>query len=44
MELRGVEKAKIACARKLFNDISTINVRYGAVASYEDLLNKVQGI
>ena len=43
MELRGVEKAKIACARKLFNDISTINVRYGAVASYEDLLNKVQG-
>ena len=44
MELRGVEKAKIACARKLFNDISTINVRYGAVASYEDLLNKVQGV
>ena len=43
MELRGVEKAKIACARKLFNDISTINVRYGAVASYEDLLNNVQG-
>ncbi len=44
MELRGVEKAKIACARKLFNDISTINVRYGAVASYEDLLNNVQGV
>ena len=44
MELKGVEKAKIACARKLFNDISTINVRYGAVASYEDLLNKVQGV
>ena len=44
MELRGVEKAKIACARKLFNDISTINVRYGAVASYDDLLNKVQGV
>ncbi len=42
MELRGVEKAKIACACKLFNDISTINVRYGAVASYEDLLNNVQ--
>lgn len=43
MELRGVEKAKIACARKLFNDVSTGNVRYDAVASYEDLLNKVQG-
>ena len=44
MELRGIEKAKIACARKLFNNVSTINVRYGAVASYEDLLNKVQGV
>ena len=44
MELRGVEKAKIACARKLFNDVSTSEVRYDAVASYEQLLNKVQGI
>ena len=44
MELRGVEKAKIACARKLFNDVSTNNVRYDAVASYEQLLDKVQGM
>lgn len=44
MELRGVEKAKIACARKLFNDVSTSAVRYDAVASYDDLLNKVQGV
>jgi type III restriction enzyme len=44
MELRGVEKAKIACARKLFNDVSTSEVRYDAVASYEQLLNKVQGV
>ena len=43
MELRGVEKAKIACARKLFNEVSTGNIRYDAVASYDDLLNKVQG-
>ena len=43
MELRGVEKAKISCARKLFNDVSTSEVRYDAVASYEQLLNKVQG-
>ena len=43
MELRGVEKAKIACARKLFNDVSTSEVRYDAVASYEQLLNKVLG-
>lgn len=44
MELRGVEKAKIACARKLFNNVSTNNVRYDAVASYEQLLDKVQGL
>ena len=43
MELRGVEKAKIACARKLFNDVSTSEVHYDAVASYEQLLNKVLG-
>ena len=43
MELRGVEKAKIACARKLFNDVSTSEVRYDTVASYEQLLNKVLG-
>ena len=42
MELRGVEKAKIECARKLFNDVSTSNVRYEAVSSYEDLLNFAQ--
>ena len=44
MELRGVEKAKIACARKLFNDVSTSEVRYDAVNSYEQLLNKVIGL
>ena len=44
MELRGVEKAKIACARKLFNDVSTSNVRYNAVSSYEQLLDLVQGV
>ena len=44
MELRGVEKAKIACARKLFNDASTGNVRYEAVDSWDKLLNVVQGM
>ena len=44
MELRGVEKAKIACAKKLFNEISTGEVRYAAVGSYEDLIDKMQGI
>ena len=44
MQLKGVEKAKIDCARKLFNEISTANIRYDMVAKYDDLLNKVQGV
>ena len=43
MELRGVEKAKIACARKLFNDVSTSSVRYGTISTYEELLDIIQG-
>ena len=43
MELRGVEKAKIACAKKLFNDASTSGVRYGAISKYEELLDIIQG-
>ena len=42
LELRGVESAKIACARKLFNEMSGSDVRYEAVTSYEDLLNAVR--
>lgn len=38
MELRGVEKAKIDCAKKLFNEISTANVKYWKVTSYQDLM------
>ncbi|MBR5778135.1 MAG: DEAD/DEAH box helicase family protein [Bacteroidales bacterium] len=41
MDLRGIETAKIACAKKLFNSISTNNVRYGQVASYQDLIDKL---
>ena len=44
MELRGVEKAKIACARKLFNDVSTSNVKYGVISKYEQLLDIIQGV
>ena len=39
MELRGVEKAKIECAEKLFNDVSTSHVRYHQVESYQNLLD-----
>jgi type III restriction enzyme len=42
LELRGVESAKIACAKKLFNEMSTEDVRYHEVTSYEDLLNLVR--
>ena len=39
MELRGVEKAKIECAEKLFNNVSTSHVRYHQVKSYQNLLD-----
>lgn len=38
MELRQIEKAKIDCAGKLFNNLSTKNVRYAHVDSYAKLL------
>lgn len=41
MEIRGVEKAKIACAEKLYNSISTAKIKYHKVTSYSDLLNKM---
>lgn len=42
--LRPVEKAKIDCAKKLFNEISTEHVRYAYVDSYEALLNIMDSI
>ena len=39
LELRPVEKAKISCARKLFNEMSTSKVVYHDVDSYQNLLN-----
>jgi type III restriction enzyme len=42
MELRGIEKAKIACAKKLFNEMSDSNVRYHEADSYEKLLEVMQ--
>jgi type III restriction enzyme len=33
-----IEKAKITCAKKLFNEISTAGVKYHDVKSYQDLL------
>lgn len=44
MELRGVEKAKTECAKRLFNSISTNNVRYGVVDKFENLYDIINGI
>jgi type III restriction enzyme len=37
IELRGVEKGKIACAKKLFDELSSGKVVYHEVASFADL-------
>ncbi|MCQ2326286.1 MAG: hypothetical protein MJZ71_01860 [Bacteroidales bacterium] len=39
MQLKNIEKAKIDCAAKLFNEISNEGVKYHHVASYSDLLD-----
>lgn len=39
MNLRPIEQAKISCAKKLFNEMSTSNVKYHDVDSYQNLLN-----
>lgn len=44
MQLRGIEKAKIECAKKLFNDVSTSKVRYHEVSSYDDLLEVIRNM
>lgn len=44
MDLSAIEKAKIDCAKKLFDSISTINVKYHKVATYQDLLDEMNKI
>lgn len=44
MELRGVEKAKTECAKKLFNRLSSSTVKYGVVDKFENLYNIINGI
>lgn len=41
MQLRGVERGKTDCAKKLFEKISNGKVEYGIVKSFDDLMNKV---
>lgn len=44
LQLRPIEQAKISCAKKLFNEISTSKVKYHDVDSYQSLLNIMNGI
>lgn len=44
MDLRPIEKAKIECAKSLFNNIETSNVRYYNVTDYETLLTVMKEI
>lgn len=44
MQLRPVEQVKIDCAKKLFNDISTDDIVYHDVDSYQSLLNIMPNI
>jgi len=39
LNLKPIEQAKISCAKKLFNEISTSEVKYHDVDSYQSLLN-----
>ena len=39
MEIRPIEKARIDCARALFNNLNGADVRYDCVDSYENLIS-----
>ncbi len=41
IDLSAIEKAKIDCAEKLFNSISTANVKYHNVTTYQDLIDEM---
>ena len=40
-DLRPIEQKKIACARKLFNEMGDADVHYDVVDSYQKLLELV---
>ena len=44
LELRPIERAKISCARKLFNEMSSSNVKYHDVDSYKSLLDVMNSL
>ena len=44
LNLRPIEKAKIDCAKKLFNELSTNEVKYHDVDNYQSLLNIISSM
>ena len=42
--LSAIEKAKIECAEKLFNSISTTHVKYHKVATYQYLIDGMNAV
>jgi len=42
LNLKPIERAKISCAKKLFNEISTAGVKYHDVDSYQSLLTVME--
>lgn len=42
LDIRRIEKAKIECAKVLFNKLNSNAIQYGVVTSYQELLNKFQ--
>lgn len=44
LNLRPIEQAKISCAKKLFNEMSTSKVKYHDIDSYQNLLTVMKSI
>lgn len=44
MDLTAIEKAKINCAEKLFNSISSAKVKYHKVATYQNLIDEMNSV
>ena len=44
MNLRKIESAKTECCKRLFEDFSTLSVRYEPVTSYQELYNKLTAL
>ena len=44
MNLKPIEKAKIDCAKKLFKELSSADVVYDSVDSYQRLLNIMESL